>query len=362
MQVILVGKNFMNKLILPKEVNGNYWLNDEESKKVINIQAINGKWEISSTNLAKIRFKSDISTINNEITYVSRTGNDNCIESITLEENDVQYFTIGDSKNIYLLYCLPVYADELYELKIKNVKELTIGKNEKSSIIYKNPLINTTHVRMILYNGAWRIENLDLKIGTFVGIIIDELEINGINEIKDKQKENEEDICEYGKVHFTNFERLINTIENNRSHYLILNKMTIIFNNKEYQKFMRILGEPFFKNNKNNIKIIVNDLELSELKPVIYTGFKREIIIILLEINTITDFSFMFYQCSSLVALPDISNWNMTNVENMSYMFAGCTELNFFPNILNWNTSNVTEIKGIFFGCSSLKFLPDISK
>ena len=207
-----------------------------------------------------------------------------------------------------------------------------------------------------------RIENNNLKIGTFVGIIIDELEINGINEIKDKQKENEEDICQNDKVLFTNFERLDNIYENNRSHYLILNKMTIIFNNKEYQKFMRILGDPFFKNNDDNIKIIVNDIELSELKPIIYTGFKREIIIILLEINTITDFSFMFYQCSSLVALPDISNWNMTNVENMSYMFAGCTDLKFFPNVLNWNTSNVTEIKGIFLGCSSLKFLPDISK
>ena len=168
MQVILVGKNFMNKLILPKDVNGNYWINDEDSKKVINIQAKNGKWEITSTNLAKIRYKSDISTVNNEITYVSRTGNDNCIDSITLEENDVQYFTIGESKNIYLLYCLPVYADELYELKIKNIKELTIGKIEKSSIIFKNPLVNPTHVRMIFYNGAWRIENLDLKIGTFV--------------------------------------------------------------------------------------------------------------------------------------------------------------------------------------------------
>ena len=205
-----------------------------------------------------------------------------------------------------------------------------------------------------------RKKNCNLKIGTFIGIIIDELEINGINEIEDKQKENEEDKDKYGKVTYFNMDRIFN--ENIKSHKFILNKMTIIFNNIDNQKYIRILGEPFFKKNKNNIKVIVNDIELSEVEQTINTGFKRELIIILLEINTITDLSFMFYQCSSLVALPDISNWNMTKVKKMSYMFAECTQLTFFPNILNWNTSNVTDMKGIFYGCSSLKFLPDISK
>ena len=204
-----------------------------------------------------------------------------------------------------------------------------------------------------------KIDN-NLKLGTFIGIIIDELEVRGINEIEDKQKESAEDKSKYGQVTYFNLERIFN--QNTKSHQFILNEMTIIFNNIENQKFIRILGEPFFKKNKKNIKLIVNDVELSEVKSVINTGYKRELIIILLEINTITDLSFMFYQCSSLAALPDISNWNMTNVKNMSYMFAECSELAFLPNILNWNTSNVTEMNGIFFGCSSLKFLPDISK
>ena len=203
-----------------------------------------------------------------------------------------------------------------------------------------------------------RNEDNNLKLGTFIGIIIDELEIRGINEIEDRLKENVEDKSKYGKVTYFSHNGLFNKV---KSHKFILNKMTIIFNNIENQKFIRILGEPFFKNNRNNINIIVNDIELSEIEPIIYTGYKRELIIILLEINTITDLSFMFYQCSSLVALPDISNWNMTNVKKMSYMFALCTQLTFFPNILNWNTLNITDMSGIFYGCSSLKFLPDIS-
>jgi len=162
-----------------------------------------------------------------------------------------------------------------------------------------------------VHNARFADDNL--KVGTFIGIIIDELEIKGINEFEDKQKENEEDIIKYGALTYINFERILNQFY--KSNQFILNEMTLIFNNIENQKFIRILGEPFFENNKDNIKIILNGKELSKVESIIYTGYKRELIIKLLEINTITDLSFMFYQYSSLVALPDISNWNMTRVK-----------------------------------------------
>jgi len=34
--------------------------------------------------------------------------------------------------------------------------------------------------------------------------------------------------------------------------------------------------------------------------------------------------SYMFYKCSKLSKLPDISKWNTNNVTNMSGMFFGC--------------------------------------
>ena len=46
----------------------------------------------------------------------------------------------------------------------------------------------------------------------------------------------------------------------------------------------------------------------------------------------------------------------------MSYMFSGCSSLKSLPDISNWNTSNVIIMNNIFFGCSSLHSLPDISK
>ena len=42
----------------------------------------------------------------------------------------------------------------------------------------------------------------------------------------------------------------------------------------------------------------------------------------------------MFFQCSSLESLPDISKWDTRNVKNMSDMFCGCSSLESLPDIL----------------------------
>ena len=70
----------------------------------------------------------------------------------------------------------------------------------------------------------------------------------------------------------------------------------------------------------------------------------------------------MFYECKSLSKLPDISKWNTTNVKNMSYMFFGCRNLSFLPDISKWNISNVIDINSMFYGCIKLEYMPDISQ
>ena len=39
----------------------------------------------------------------------------------------------------------------------------------------------------------------------------------------------------------------------------------------------------------------------------------------------------MFYNCESLISIPDISKWNITKVNNMSDMFDGCSKLSQIP-------------------------------
>ena len=40
--------------------------------------------------------------------------------------------------------------------------------------------------------------------------------------------------------------------------------------------------------------------------------------------SNITNAEFMFYNCSSIKELPDISNLKFSNITNMRYMFSGC--------------------------------------
>ena len=44
MLLTLIGKETINKLILPKEIMGNYWLCDKDTgAKLVNVQNVNNK-------------------------------------------------------------------------------------------------------------------------------------------------------------------------------------------------------------------------------------------------------------------------------------------------------------------------------
>ena len=58
----------------------------------------------------------------------------------------------------------------------------------------------------------------------------------------------------------------------------------------------------------------------------------------------------MFYGCSSLSSLPDISKWNTNNVKDMRYMFYGCSSLSSLPDISNSNAYKV----GVANGCLNI--------
>lgn len=102
--------------------------------------------------------------------------------------------------------------------------------------------------------------------------------------------------------------------------------------------------------------------------------------------------SCIFAECSLLKELPDISNWfNIRNfvenpvytdriIKNYSefihtynernentgqsfiYMFYNCSSLETLPNISKWKIDNIIYAHGLFYGCSSLISIPDISK
>ncbi len=70
----------------------------------------------------------------------------------------------------------------------------------------------------------------------------------------------------------------------------------------------------------------------------------------------------MFYSCSSLKSLPDISKWNTKYIKNLNSIFLNCSSLSFIPDISKWKLNNTIKINNIFKGCNSLLIYPDISK
>jgi len=57
----------------------------------------------------------------------------------------------------------------------------------------------------------------------------------------------------------------------------------------------------------------------------------------------------MFYGCNSLISLPDISKWNVSNVINMEYLFGKCYSLINLPDLSKWNISNVIRLNNVLY-------------
>jgi surface protein len=60
----------------------------------------------------------------------------------------------------------------------------------------------------------------------------------------------------------------------------------------------------------------------------------------------------LFYGCSKLKSLPDISKWNIENILDLSHLFDGCLALQSLPNISKWKTNNVINIGGMLSECN----------
>jgi surface protein len=120
------------------------------------------------------------------------------------------------------------------------------------------------------------------------------------------------------------------------------NEITIVYNIKKGEDKVKIFGSNFVKNNINNCKIIYQNREY-ELKEYFEDFSKNDskLQIKLTEINNIQDTSYMFYECTSLISLPDIEKWNTEFITSMSCMFFGCSSIVSLPGISEFNMEYV---------------------
>jgi len=165
--VTLIGKNKVNKLILPKNIVGNYWLSDKDSGKyMINIEAIDGNWQITSNDNVKVIAGTWKQTGDYEIKATK--PNEEIIEKVTLKENSMHHICIGKANDVFILYCSPVYENNFIHLDIKGSKEVLIGKSPECDLSYKINLVDKIHASIYFANGSWNVKNLDKRFGTFV--------------------------------------------------------------------------------------------------------------------------------------------------------------------------------------------------
>jgi surface protein len=291
-------------------------------------------------------------------------------------------------KDHKILYLKEVFEDIKIEDNFKDfILKLERCKKEMETILYK---IKTVYNNLDIYYKI--VNNLMTTYNQRHKNYITVRSINNLNKFNKSIIGDIEKISNESKIEnkissvFAIFDRLKlpdsnTTDEPNRIRYKVGKKRRI-----------RIFGDEFVKNNKDNCKIIFdnNEQELKAFFDLKNITIKDQILEIKLkEMNTLknlshmfnecsslielpsalsdlkteneTSFSYMFNNCNQLTSIPDISQWDTKNVKDMSYMFCNCSSLKVLPNISKWNTDNLTDLTGTFRKCSSISSFPDIS-
>ena len=97
----------------------------------------------------------------------------------------------------------------------------------------------------------------------------------------------------------------------------------------KYRYNMHIFGSEFVKNNKNKCKMLIDDKEYEITEKCNIENYtNNELKIKLRGIDNIIDMSYMFYGCSSLSSLPNISKCNTNKVTDTNSILDSC------PNII----------------------------
>ena len=319
-----------NKEILPVLITNNHILNSED-----------------------LRINKLITFIFNEDKEIRKIKIDEQRKVYTDKELDVSFIEIKPNDNIndYLEVDEDIIEvkESIRETKYKkySIYLMHYPKNDEvevsfGQILYINDL-NIIHI-CNADNGSSGAPILSLKSFKVIGI-----HLGGIY-----NKNNKGTIIKYPIVRFN-------------EKYYRKNKLTIyIKNNENWGNYTSygFFGAKFVENNKNNCKVMINSIEYQLQKYYEKNLFLQnqlgnlnEASLTLLEINKITDMSYMFSSLDLSNFQFDFSEWDMSDVVNMSYMFYGCGNI---PDISKLNTSNVKYMSYMF--CESSLDLLYISR
>ena len=96
-------------------------------------------------------------------------------------------------------------------------------------------------------------------------------------------------------------------------------------------------------------KVVLPKVTKQQLRDMILNGEDINTV----DYSDVSDMSWMFQECSSLVEIPHLDT---SKVTEMRWMFEGCSSLKEIPHL---DTSKVTDMRYMFNGCSRLEYLPN---
>ena len=134
-------------------------------------------------------------------------------------------------------------------------------------------------------------------------------------------------------------------------------EINLIYNRTGYGQYAnKIFGNKFINNNRNKIKeFYVDNIKQRKLVDNIQLNERVETNIKIKVSKKLTNLSYMFYNCESLINIKELSKLNTNEVNDFSYLFSGCKKLSNIESLQKWDVSKGTNFSHTFYGCSKLQ-------
>jgi len=387
MNIIKLKENKIIKTKLSK--------NENNKEKELKINYDNYKTDIANIRkryrneirMRKIKYEKDCKDINNK--YKLRNEKEYIFHNFKIEELNNKYNSeiinteydrkINDINNIKFL------TEIVYNAYNKNNNNYYNSININNLIVsyYTNEYIRNNIMKKILQNNYENVIKMILQRKNKKNNYgIKEEETPKGSNVWEKMEEYEKKIKELNEENIKQkniFENKIVKInerckqelkilkeENNKVISAeikeIVDEIKIIYKINNNDKKIKIFHIDFVNKNRDNCKIIYEGIVYDLEDEFNVDNLQKSILEIKLKgIKNITDMYAMFYGCSSLISLPDISKWDTSNITNMSCLFGECSSLIYLDDISKWNTKKVTNMHSMFYKCKSLQTIPDIS-
>lgn len=161
MQIVLIGKGYINELILSPNAMGSYWIidkvNNQETKR-LQVEVSDGKY--------LLKFEKNMKFFKHSYTKKGFKWIEEK-EDIILEKYDSLGIMFDGSSEMFYLFCLPLMENYTH-FSINNTEEISIGSNENNTIVYKNDLLLGYHAKLKYEGNRWSLENYDSQSDIFV--------------------------------------------------------------------------------------------------------------------------------------------------------------------------------------------------